>query len=154
MSCDRTPKNVLVIEPESLTRLGIATVVSLHPLLRVCGEAANARAARQLSVERSPDLIVLEIVLPNGDGLELLVEGGEGRLMLLLRMAAASREFAARLLAGPGDLLGIADAAAEIERFDRLTQADVDMARDWLRLDPAYRRALAALGQDNGQRAL
>jgi DNA-binding NarL/FixJ family response regulator len=74
MSCDRTPKNVLVIEPESLTRLGIATVVSLHPLLRVCGEAANARAARQLSVERSPDLIVLEIVLPNGDGLELLVE--------------------------------------------------------------------------------
>ena len=91
----------------------------------------------------------------SGDqALGLLIEAADGRLMLLLRMAAASRELAARLLAGPGDLLGVFDPAAEIGRFDRLAQAEVDGARAWLRLNPAYRNALAMLGQDDGKRAL
>ena len=84
-----------------------------------------------------------------------LLLGGEGAsLMLLLRMAGASRELAARLLAGPGDLLEIADAARAIARFDSITQEEVDSTREWLRLDPTYRSALAALGQDHGQRSL
>lgn len=84
-----------------------------------------------------------------------LLLGGEGSsLMLLLRMAGVSRDLAARLLAGPGDLLEIADAGRAIARFDSLSQEDVDAAREWLRLDPNYRSALAALGQDHGQRAL
>ncbi len=84
-----------------------------------------------------------------------LLLGGEGAsLMLLLRMAGASRELAARLLAGPGDLLEIADAGRAIARFDSITQEEVDSTREWLRLDPTYRSALAALGQDHGQRSL
>ena len=84
-----------------------------------------------------------------------LLLGGEGAsLMLLMRMAGVSRGLAARLLAGPGDLLEIADAGRAIARFDGITQEEVDSAREWLRLDPSYRSALAALGQDDGQRAL
>ncbi|MGI8611137.1 MAG: DUF2336 domain-containing protein [Sphingomicrobium sp.] len=84
-----------------------------------------------------------------------LLLGGEGvTLMLLLRMAGASRELAARLLAGPGDLLEIADAGRAIARFDSITTQEVDSAREWLRLDPFYRSALAALGQDHGQRTV
>ena len=88
------------------------------------------------------------------DAFDLLLGGQGASLMLLLRMAAASRELAARLLAGPGDLLEIADAGRAIARFDSITQEEVDSAREWLRLDPFYRSALAALGQDHGQRAL
>ena len=88
------------------------------------------------------------------DSFNLLLGGDGASLMLLLRMAGASRELAARLLAGPGDLLEIADAGRAIARFDSITTEDVDSAREWLRLDPCYRNALAALGQDHGQRAL
>ncbi len=88
------------------------------------------------------------------DAMDLLVGGNSRGLMLLLRMAAVSREFAARLLAGPGDLLGVTDAGREISRFDTLTHEEVDVAREWLRLDSAYRSALAALGQGHGQRTL
>jgi Uncharacterised protein conserved in bacteria (DUF2336) len=88
------------------------------------------------------------------DAFNLLLGGEGASLMLLLRMAAVSRGLAARLLAGPGDLLEIADAGRAIARFDAITQEEVDSAREWLRLDPCYRNALGALGQDHGQRSL
>ncbi|MEO7365018.1 MAG: DUF2336 domain-containing protein [Sphingomicrobium sp.] len=88
------------------------------------------------------------------DAFNLLLGGDGDSLMLLLRMAGSSRELAARLLAGPGDLLEIADAGRAIARFDSITQAEVDATREWLRLDPCYRTALAALGQDHGQRSV
>jgi hypothetical protein len=87
------------------------------------------------------------------DAARHLLSGAGEELMLLLRMAAVSRELAARLLAGPGDLLGIADPAREIARFESFEIAEVDAAREWLQLDPDYRTALAALGQGRGQRA-
>ena len=88
------------------------------------------------------------------DAFDLLLGGEGSSLMLLLRMAGASRELAARLLAGPGDLLEIADAGRAIARFDSITDEEVEATREWLRLDPNYRGALAALGQDHRQRAL
>lgn len=90
----------------------------------------------------------------NGEDAFNLLLGGEGSsLMLLMRMAGVSRGLAARLLAGPGDLLEIADAGRAIAGFDAITQQEVDSTREWLRLDPSYRAALAALGQDDdGQR--
>ena len=74
---------------------------------------------------------------------------GAGQFALLLRMAGATRHFAAELAACFGELLA-GGAAAEIERFDGLDEAQVDRTRKWLRLDPHYRVALAALGRHDG----
>lgn len=74
---------------------------------------------------------------------------GAGRFALLLRMAGASRPFAAEVGACLGDLIS-GGAAAEIERFDGLDEAQVERTRKWLRLDPHYRAALAALGGRDG----
>jgi len=79
-----------------------------------------------------------------------LVSGERGRLVLLLRMADVSRSFGASLLALLGDLVGLSDLGTEIGRFDELDAADVSAARDWLRLDPAYRTAAALLDRDHG----
>ena len=83
-----------------------------------------------------------------------LVDGNHGRLVLLLKMADSSRQFAASLLALLGDLVGIVDLGGEIARFDGMTDDQMRAGREALQLDPAYRSALAALGGDNGQRAL
>lgn len=84
----------------------------------------------------------------------LLCTHGGAELMLLLRMAGLSREFAARILAGPGEILGVSDPAREISRFESLAASEIDRARDWFALDPAYRDALMALGQDHGHSAV
>jgi len=79
-------------------------------------------------------------------GWDYLADGDDGRLVLLLRLAGVSREFAARLLALLGDLVGIGDLGTEIARFDALDEAQARSMCEWLRLDPAYRAALRTLG--------
>lgn len=79
-----------------------------------------------------------------------MLDGGSGRFVLLLRLANVSRDLAARLLAGLGDLLGISDLGREIGRFDETDDEGVSSAGQWLRLDPSYRTALHALRGVNG----
>ena len=65
-----------------------------------------------------------------------------------------TRDFAARLLALLGDLVGIADLGTEIARFDAMSLAEAQAARDWLQLDGPYRNALRVLGGDGGDRSV
>ena len=85
---------------------------------------------------------------------DYLADGDEGRLVLLLRLAGVSREFAARLLALLGDLVGIGDPGAEIARFDAISPEQVQSVREWLQLDPEYRAGLRAMGDDGGNRSI
>jgi hypothetical protein len=79
--------------------------------------------------------------------------GGEGRLALLLRMAGVSREIAGEIIASTAEVVG-SDAETEIEAFDRLADDDVERSRKWLRLDRAYRAAIATMSRDHGERTV
>jgi hypothetical protein len=83
-----------------------------------------------------------------------LLSGDDRRAMTALAAAGVSRQVVASLLAGIGDLLGIADPGRAIDAFDRLTPAEAEDARTWLTSDRTYREAVDALGLDDGQRAL
>jgi len=84
---------------------------------------------------------------------ELLSASAE-RITALFRMAALRRELVAGFLASIGDLLGLTDVGRAIGLFDTMTEDQVAAARAWLTVDPAYRRALAVLETDDGQRSL
>jgi hypothetical protein len=86
--------------------------------------------------------------------LDELLSGNERRAMAMLRTAEVSRTVAASLLAGVGDLIGIPDAGHAIDAFDRLSDEEIEKARAWLTADPAYRRAVNALGSGNGKRSV
>lgn len=85
---------------------------------------------------------------------DYLADGDDGRLVLLLRLAGVSRDFAARLLALLGDLVGISDLGVEIGRFDATDPAEASIAAEWLQLDPGYRTALRTLGGGSGDSAI
>jgi hypothetical protein len=70
--------------------------------------------------------------------------------MMLFRLAKSPRELVAGLLAGIGDLLGLADAGRAIGLFDSVTGDQVATAGTWLTAHPAYRRALAILDNADG----
>ena len=83
-----------------------------------------------------------------------LLSGDERRVMAVLRTAGVSRQVAASLIAGVGDLLGMTDPGKAIDAFDRLSRAEVEDARTWLTTDPDYRNAVSALGSDRGKRSV
>jgi hypothetical protein len=83
-----------------------------------------------------------------------LLSGSAERIAALFRMAALPRELVAGFFASIGDLLGLNDIGRAIGLFDTITDEQVAAARTWLTADPAYRRALAALEADDGQRTV
>lgn len=70
-----------------------------------------------------------------------LVAGGEGRLVLLARLAGLARPTAARLVAELGALTGVSDPVADMARFDRLGTEAVEDARGEWRLPTAFTAA-------------
>lgn len=92
--------------------------------------------------------------ITSGAAWDYLADGDDGRLVLLLRLAGVSREFAAKLLALFGDLVGINDLGTEITRFDAIGTEQVQSVREWLQLDSEYRAALRAMGDASGNRSI
>jgi hypothetical protein len=92
--------------------------------------------------------------IPAESAFDELLSGDARRIMALLCVADASRDFSAGLLASIGDLLGIADPGEAIGVFESMTEEQVSAARAWLSAAPEYRSVLAALGMDHGQRSV
>lgn len=70
-----------------------------------------------------------------------LVAGGQGRLVLLARLAGLARPTAARLVAELGVLTGVSDPASDMARFDSLAADAVEDVRGEWRLPSDYREA-------------
>ena len=129
-------------------------------LVRILNETGRLDDQLLDSAAEEGDVAFLAIALGERAGItggaawDYLADGGDGRLVLLLRLAGVSRDFAARLLAVLGDLVGISDLGTEIARFDALSAEDAQSVREWLQLDPEYRAALRVMGGGDGDRAL
>jgi DNA-binding NarL/FixJ family response regulator len=65
---------VLIVSADTLTRMGIATIVDRMEAHHVCGEAESPRVARELCTKLLPDLIVIDLPLLGSDGFGLVRE--------------------------------------------------------------------------------
>jgi two-component system, LytTR family, response regulator len=69
--------NALIIDDERHAREELARLLKAFPEIHVVGEAANAPEARRLIDSLGPDLIFLDIQMPEETGFELLDSLGE-----------------------------------------------------------------------------
>lgn len=60
---------VLVVDDNELLRAGLATVLASDPGLEVVGEAADGPTAVALSLELWPDVVLMDVEMPGGDGI-------------------------------------------------------------------------------------
>jgi DNA-binding NarL/FixJ family response regulator len=63
--------SVLLADGHEAYRAGFARAVAAHPRLEVAGQAADGREALELLLATEPDIAVLEIRMPQLDGLEV-----------------------------------------------------------------------------------
>ncbi len=61
---------ILVADDHELARRGIRSLLESHPGWEVCAEAKDGRDAVELATSSKPDLVLLDIGMPNLNGLE------------------------------------------------------------------------------------
>ena len=60
---------ILIVDDKELVRSGLKMLLERHVGWAICGEAADGSEAIEKAVELQPDIILLDIAMPNLDGL-------------------------------------------------------------------------------------
>ncbi len=117
---------VLIVDDHAVVRQGLRTFLELQPDLAVVGEAAGGTAALELAGRVRPHLILMDLVMPDGDGVtairKLRSALPQARILVLSSFLDDARVFAA-LQAGAAGYLpkdvqpdALADAIRQVHR--------------------------------------
>lgn len=74
---DTVTVRAVVVDDEPTGREAVTTLLAEHPSVRVVGEASNGKEAVQLVQRLRPDLLFLDIQMPDQDGFRVLEELGD-----------------------------------------------------------------------------
>jgi DNA-binding NarL/FixJ family response regulator len=99
---------VLVAEDNDLIRAGLVTVLGSDPEIEVVGQATAGPDAVRLARHRKPDLVLMDIEMPGGDGISATTEltrDGTGPRVLILTMFDLDEYVAEALRAGASGFL-------------------------------------------------
>lgn len=80
---------ILLADDHTLIRGGLRLIIEQHPDLSVVGEAEDGRQAVALAASLKPDVAVLDIGMPNLNGIEAakqITEGDSGTAVVVLSM--------------------------------------------------------------------
>jgi DNA-binding NarL/FixJ family response regulator len=61
---------IVLVDDHEVVRRGIRLMLEAHPDWQVCGEAANGREAVKLAAQLKPDIVIVDLEMPELNGLE------------------------------------------------------------------------------------
>ncbi len=85
------PLRTLIIDDEPLAREGIRMLIGEDPEIQILGEVDNGRDAVTAIVNHRPDVVFLDVQMPERDGLSVLRQIPQDRLPLVVFVTAFDR---------------------------------------------------------------
>jgi DNA-binding NarL/FixJ family response regulator len=81
------PLRILVADDHEIVRRGLVSLLKAHPGWEVCAEAEDGRQAVEKAKELRPDVVILDIGMPNLNGLEatrqMLRDNPQSKILIL-----------------------------------------------------------------------
>jgi DNA-binding NarL/FixJ family response regulator len=112
---ERTPRRVLIVDDHPIVRQGLRRLIEQEDDLQVCGEAETVRDAKQAIRELNPDVVIVDITLRQGDGIELVKDTRAHHLSLPILVLSMHDEsiYAERMLSAGANGYIMKQAASE-----------------------------------------
>jgi len=99
---------VLLADDHLIVRMGLSALLSLEKDIEMVGEAANGADAVRLTLAKNPDVVILDLMMPNGNGVEATREILHKRpvtRILILTTFSGSSELREAMSAGASSAL-------------------------------------------------
>jgi DNA-binding NarL/FixJ family response regulator len=142
------PIRVLLVDDHAMVRRGMRDFLDLHDDIEVVGEAADGSEAVERADELVPDIVVMDLMMPNLDGIEatarIKATHPELEVIALTSFIEEARVVAAIEAGASGFLLKDAEA-------DELAAAIRAAAAGEVHLDPAVAGIVARRMRDGGR---
>ena len=120
------PIRVFVAEDHAIVRKGICALLTLEPGIEVVGEASNGQEAVRSIQGAQPDVILMDLVMPEMDGIEaiqqIVARQPQARILVLTSFATDDKVFPAIKAGALGYLLkdseprDVVDAIRQVHR--------------------------------------
>ncbi|TXK19003.1 response regulator transcription factor [Homoserinibacter sp. GY 40078] len=139
---------VLLVDDQALVRTGFRVILDAQPDIEVIGEAGDGRTGSELAVQLAPDVVCMDVQMPEVDGLEAtrrIIAGSEPPAVLVLTTFDRDDYLFQALDAGAsGFLLKTASPEQLVDAVRVLARGDALLA-------PAVtRRVIARYGSADG----
>jgi NarL family two-component system response regulator LiaR len=129
-----TKIRLLVVDDQTVVREGLVAILENYPDIQVVGQAEDGVQAVKLAKQHQPDVILLDLVMPNMDGLTTIPKikeiAPEARILVVTSFAETDRVYQAIKAGALGYILK--DATRE-----QLLQSIRDVAQGRASLQPS-----------------
>ena len=99
---------VMIVDDHSIVRVGLKQVLELSGEFEVVGQAADGEEAVRVAAEVSPDLVVMDVIMPKKDGVEAcreIMESAPGVRVVMLTASTAEDAVVEAVAAGASGYL-------------------------------------------------
>lgn len=108
---------ILIADDHEVVRRGLRMLLASHPAWEVCAEALDGREAVAKTRQTKPDIVILDIGMPNMNGLEAarqIMRENPGQRILILTVAESDQVVREALQTGARGFVLKSDAAREL----------------------------------------